>query len=87
MSELQRCPFCGSPHVRFTVETSGGHGGGPRSWFIQCKNCWARGPLADQQLDYDEVAKAVRADDALGALAINRWNVRSSSPEEEAPRG
>jgi hypothetical protein len=78
MSEPLPCPFCAAPAKPLPTWTAGsGHGGGPRSFYVECRTCLARGPLSDQQLDCKTDGSA-RPDQELATLAVERWNRRAA---------
>ena len=60
MSDLKPCPFCGSDDVQVY-----------NSSFVECKNCWATGPIFENPDDEDDGTDE----------AIDSWNDRPEKVE------
>lgn len=61
--KLQPCPFCGSEDVDFWRI----HEHGEQEGYVQCRKCWAQGPLEDNWMEAEHAWNKRSQMDALEA--------------------
>ena len=70
MSELTKCPFCGSSNLDLNFQTQAGVDVSSEFW-IECNQCRSTGP----RVLISSIYKDGQAKEA-GKMAIDKWNER-----------